>query len=415
MSTLRNNVMHHCAVLAVLLLAAPAEAAWVVSEIPMLPGWAGGVEASDISSNGVVCGNGNYVVNVSSTPFRFDGTTVTELPHLTPADPLSLARSINVHGVICGQSHRSDGKERAVYWEGTTLHVIPYAPDCNTNSYCQALDINDSGVIVGFYWNTNGERTAFYYENGTTHSLDSALRGVGLYGTQIASGINNNVVCGSADDAGGNTTAFTYDIDTGVATNIGNVGWSSSATDINNSGQTIGRGQQTSFDKYRAVTYDGAWHVVDPTVDVTQWGEAINDKGRMVGHANISDSKWSWYSDGPGAGSILQLDLPGWSRGTAQGINNNDWIVGYGRTATSGTDTRAFVLARPPGDADHDGDVDLDDHAEFAACLSGPKEAAGFVPPSSACLKTFDFDPADDDVDLADFAAFQQAFTGAGG
>jgi hypothetical protein len=58
----------------------------------------------------------------------------------------------------------------------------------------------------------------------------------------------------------------------------------------------------------------------------------------------------------------------------------------------------------------NDGDVGLDDCAAFAGCLSGPKEAAGFVSPSPACLNTFDFYPADGDVDSADFAEFQRAF-----
>jgi hypothetical protein len=53
--------------------------------------------------------------------------------------------------------------------------------------------------------------------------------------------------------------------------------------------------------------------------------------------------------------------------------------------------------------------VDLDDYALFEVCLrfSGPAEE----PPFEECLDVFDFD-RDTDVDLADFAGFQQAFTG---
>ncbi len=63
-------------------------------------------------------------------------------------------------------------------------------------------------------------------------------------------------------------------------------------------------------------------------------------------------------------------------------------------------------------DADCDGDVDLDDHAELVGCLSGPQEGVGFVAPSASCLAIFDLAPADGDVDLADFAAFQTLFNG---
>ena len=48
---------------------------------------------------------------------------------------------------------------------------------------------------------------------------------------------------------------------------------------------------------------------------------------------------------------------------------------------------------------------------EFPAYMSGPWGAAGFVIPLQDCLDVFDFD-ADADVDLKDFASFQQAFTG---
>ncbi len=74
----------------------------------------------------------------------------------------------------------------------------------------------------------------------------------------------------------------------------------------------------------------------------------------------------------------------------------------------------ALVTNQPPahpGDWDNDNDVDIDDFAEFPACMSGPWGSPGFVIPSQDCLDVFDFD-ADADVDLKDFAGFQRAFTG---
>jgi len=67
-----------------------------------------------------------------------------------------------------------------------------------------------------------------------------------------------------------------------------------------------------------------------------------------------------------------------------------------------------------PGDINGDGNVDLEDHAALIEALSGP----GLMPtvPVPACLEwylvAFDLDE-DGDVDLADFAVFQQVFTGA--
>jgi len=58
-----------------------------------------------------------------------------------------------------------------------------------------------------------------------------------------------------------------------------------------------------------------------------------------------------------------------------------------------------------PGDCDGNGVVDLDDFADFKACLLG---VGGGLGPGCDC---FDFD-ANGDVDLSDFAEFQVAFAG---
>jgi len=67
-----------------------------------------------------------------------------------------------------------------------------------------------------------------------------------------------------------------------------------------------------------------------------------------------------------------------------------------------------------PGDFDDDGDVDLDDYTVFADCLAGPGATPAPTDPQvtvQECLDVFDSD-RDDDVDLADFASFQEYFTG---
>jgi hypothetical protein len=66
--------------------------------------------------------------------------------------------------------------------------------------------------------------------------------------------------------------------------------------------------------------------------------------------------------------------------------------------------TGGFWFGQAPGDCDYDGDVDLGDFADFAACLLGP---GGGLGPDCTC---FDLDDSGD-VDLADFAAFQEVFT----
>jgi len=67
-------------------------------------------------------------------------------------------------------------------------------------------------------------------------------------------------------------------------------------------------------------------------------------------------------------------------------------------------DAVADVAEGRLGDAENDGDIDLQDFAIFRGCLSGPDQSA----PSSPC-RVMDFDQ-DTDVDLADWAAFQAVF-----
>ena len=63
------------------------------------------------------------------------------------------------------------------------------------------------------------------------------------------------------------------------------------------------------------------------------------------------------------------------------------------------------------GDFDSDGIVEVEDHAGFADCLSGPGLAPVPVSPKCVglCLDAFDFD-TDGDVDLTDWGRFQESF-----
>jgi len=70
--------------------------------------------------------------------------------------------------------------------------------------------------------------------------------------------------------------------------------------------------------------------------------------------------------------------------------------------------------SRVPGDFDQDGDVDLDDYAVLTDCLAGPDATPAPTDPqvtAQECLDVFDSD-VDDDVDVEDFASFQNQYTG---
>jgi len=71
-----------------------------------------------------------------------------------------------------------------------------------------------------------------------------------------------------------------------------------------------------------------------------------------------------------------------------------------------------FGPADRTGDLDLDGDSDSRDFSGFAQCLSGPDV---LTPPAGLPTEWFarsDLPPSDGDVDLADYFAFQRAFSG---
>jgi hypothetical protein len=83
-----------------------------------------------------------------------------------------------------------------------------------------------------------------------------------------------------------------------------------------------------------------------------------------------------------------------------------DAVVGPGAYHVEYTgETATLVADTIPGDADGDGDLDLDDHRAFFTCMTGP---GGGV--NQGC-RPFDF-TSDEDVDLADWTAFQLRFSG---
>ncbi|UCG17072.1 MAG: DUF3466 family protein [Phycisphaerales bacterium] len=392
---------------------APAGADWVVTEIPNLPGWNGDTNLYDINDSGVVCGIGGYVSGVSSVAFSYDGTLITELPYLHPSPAThqyACASAINSSGVIAGRAHNADGVDRAVFWTGTTITEIPLPPDANTNSDMRGYGINDAGVVVGYYVSTTtGYPAAFYYD-GTSHSLVSALQAAGLTGLRsYARDVNNNgLICGEAEDAISSYNFFTYDIGTGTVNVLGTIYPTEDyfTAAINDAGHVVGRGRTLPWSPIHALLHDGSFNVIDDTILVAQWSADVTNHGRIVGNADTSSNRWSWYSDAPGSGSMVPIDLPGWTRLSVQGVNAHDVIAGYGRTTASPDDDRAVIIAPPPGDADHDGDIDVDDFLQFAACMSGPEEGAGFTPPSQACLDSFDLAPSSENYALKEIPSY---------
>jgi len=116
-------------------------------------------------------------------------------------------------------------------------------------------------------------------------------------------------------------------------------------------------------------------------------------------------------------GLISPVILPSASAGTVNGDDNGaiqllwgDENVQIGAIMFSYTcEVNALFDAALVGDLDRDDDVDLTDFAAFQQCFGG-----AFNPPAANCVDpVFADSDGDGDVDAADFAAMSRNFTGA--
>lgn len=106
-----------------------------------------------------------------------------------------------------------------------------------------------------------------------------------------------------------------------------------------------------------------------------------------------------WFTIDAGGGTMTSADHVLKLYGTI-GQPDAGTLTGGAFTLSGGFRVR---FATP--DIDGDGDVDLDDYAEFAPCQTGPDG------PLSESCGWRDLD-GDSDVDLKDFSNFQNSFTG---
>lgn len=115
------------------------------------------------------------------------------------------------------------------------------------------------------------------------------------------------------------------------------------------------------------------------------------------------EEPWSPLADGLGR-SLERIDP------TLIGDDPGNWMASFPDGGTPGCHN--LLPGFDHTDFDFDGDVDLDDHAAFADCMSAPGVDPDPTPPTTIqqCLCAFD-DDHDLDVDLKDFAAMQVTFS----
>ncbi|MFQ5491602.1 MAG: kelch repeat-containing protein [Phycisphaerae bacterium] len=158
----------------------------------------------------------------------------------------------------------------------------------------------------------------------------------------------------------------------------------------------------------------GLWvNTADAFVDLNPAGAASSSavtahQGLQAGSAFSSAALWAGT---PESYFDLGAFVPaGFSSSAAEDFemapDGTVTVVGYGfNTLTGRNEALVWLSGGIAGDCDGDGDVDLVECQDLAACLSGPGGGLGV---NCACLDM----EADNDVDLDDFASFQRVFTG---
>ncbi|MFI5253604.1 MAG: T9SS type A sorting domain-containing protein [Bacteroidota bacterium] len=248
--------------------------------------------------------------------------------------PNSTALGINQAGIVVGYILDSATYyDLPIVWSGHTYNILPLPPGYFNGS---ALDINDSGVVCGEVWiHDSGTPLAFRYANNTYTLLPTLSK-------QIAEGIGERLN-NSGDIVGlsytTNSPGYRLAIlwkDTTLI-NLGTLGGSSFATDINDSGLIAGF-------YYRPNTFPGSFiyrnnTMIDlgsiPGYDYAQ-ANGMNSQGWIVGNASGASGQGAFLWR-PDSGMTLLTVPAGYLKATATAINDSGVIAG-----------RAFVTS-PPG------------------------------------------------------------------
>ncbi len=350
--------------------------------------------------------------------------TLTDLG-VTASGGSGYVDTYNGNVVTVGYGYNSGtGYDNAWYWTKASgaVNVTPLLPAGWGVTGSTATGVNSSGQIVGMYYTaasgTQNVAGAYVYTIGGTAQqinlpsagfITTGVDGIGniseggsvplYYGTGFPPG---TAACPAVYNV--NTQAFTYPGGSGTTgTGFGIVpevinanGWiggeygdafvwngiawsdipplSGTNTDyvygMNSDGDIVGKAN-TARDAYY-VPYNGAgsWGSAIDLFSGTTKGVAygINDSRMIVGATGNAGNggAYIWTTPTTGSGALLSTlvtpsALNTWSLSAATGIDNAADILGWG-TNPGGTTSEAFLLTPAlPGDANLDGQVDIND------------------------------------------------------
>ncbi|HEY3243908.1 MAG TPA: hypothetical protein VGM03_11205, partial [Phycisphaerae bacterium] len=308
----------------------------------------------------------------------------------------------------------------------------PTAWDPNADAAVRTLAIADTTVYVGGDFNTIGGQTrkfiaaldavldtnnaapwnpnATYAVDGLTVSGPTVYAIGGFYGTGVGNSIGGQV----------RNWVAALDSATGLAT-AWNPAPNGPVSALAAAAESIYVGGEFTVIGGQARNRIAALNPLLDTNNATGWNPNANAPVRAIAAAG-----GSIYAGGDFTSIGGQMRQRLAALDTAANTNNalewnpgaNDRIgaivaagtnvhVGGAFDQIGGSPRRGLAAFTSLGDSDGDGDIDLTDYAQFAACLLGPGN-----PSTQAPCPQFDFD-VDADVDLFDFGEFELLLTGA--
>ncbi len=369
-------------------------------------------EVQDLGSIGVVTSTHPYAINdggvvvgdtlnnaLSLRAFSSSEGPLIDLGE-SPSD-FSRAFGVSESGIIAGWHDDENGIHQASIWLSPETRVALMTPNGFTGS--SASDVNDSRLAVGhvvstvgsilpYAWLPDGQGVPLSDEQGLAVSVNDSGRAVGRL---LVDGGFAPVVWDNID---GEPT-FTALPDMGSSDAL--------AQAISDTGIVVGSMLSALDEKYHALRWDdgvltdlGLFEGADPT-----HANGVNDAGEVVGSRDLDGADetravyWTPEGEAHDLNDLIAAGSP-WILQTAQDINNNGQIIGWGvRTDLGGL--RGFVLTpidpECPADLSGDGIVDSADLNILLAAFGAIGETAGDV-------------DGDGDTDSADLNGLLAAF-----
>jgi probable HAF family extracellular repeat protein len=307
-----------------------------------------------VNSSGQVAGYS--MIGSDQYAFIYSGGQMYDLGNMGEA--YTTANAINSNGHLTGFGEDADGLMHAFVYTGIpgsggTMIDLGF-PDGVWMT--EGQDINDNGQVTGTIYYDAGDDRAYRYDgpagSGAYVNLGTLPGGTHSYGN----GINNHgQVVGDAI-VSGSRHAFLYTGtpgDGGQMYDLGTLGGSYvTATAINDSGQIVGASNYDTSGHNHAFLYTGTPDDGGQMYDLGTLGEAessssahdINSTGQIVGNSMITGSfmfhAFLYTGTPDDGGQMIDLDAwldtvnpeqgSHWTLYSAYGISDNGWITGEG-------------------------------------------------------------------------------------